>query len=272
MLVGWLADTALKQNYFGSVTGMQWTSGIVERRQVWTEGLFTLSIRTPDVEPFEPGQFLQLGLPNQDTDGATHHLHRPYSVASPHGELLDFFIVLVADGRLSPQLWDLHEGDSVDVSTKGAGSFTLAKSPDASTLWLIATGTGVAPYIAMLRTDEPWRRYQRIVLVHGVRHLRDLAYTEEMTKYTELKPEQFSYVPVVSRESGDGVLSGRITQVAEDGSLESMAGSQFSADDSCVLLCGNPLMLDDMEALLITRGLEKHRSKTPGNIVAERYW
>ena len=158
---------------------MKWTPGTIERKHVWDEGLFTLTVRAPEVETFQPGQFLQLGLDLPDG-----HLHRPYSVASPHGELLDFFIVLVEDGRLTPRLWNMREGDQLDVSQKAAGSFTLGHCPQASHLWLIGTGTGLAPYIAMLRTEEPWQRYQKIIVVHGVRHAPDLAYQDELARYT----------------------------------------------------------------------------------------
>jgi hypothetical protein len=99
---------------------MKWTPAVIERKHVWDQGLFTLTIRAPHVESFKPGQFLQLGYDLPDG-----HLHRPYSVASPPGELLEFFIVMVEDGRLTPLLWKAQEGDAIDVSMRAAGSFTL---------------------------------------------------------------------------------------------------------------------------------------------------
>jgi ferredoxin/flavodoxin---NADP+ reductase len=245
---------------------MQWTPATVEGKKVWDDGLFTLTIRAPQVKHFEPGQFLQLGFDLEDG-----HLHRPYSVASPHGELLEFFIVRVDEGKLTPRLWTLQPGDSIDVSEKAAGSFTLGHAPKASTLWLIGTGTGLAPYIAMLRTETPWREYQKIVLVHGVRYGRDLAYQAEMAQYMGRNEGQFNYVPVVSREPCSEGLSGRITTCIENGSLEQRAGAQFSKD-CAILLCGNPDMLDDCESLLAAREITKHKAKSPGQVVIERYW
>ncbi len=102
---------------------MKWTPGLIERKVVWDKGLFTLVVRTPQVQHFEPGQFLQIGL--QLEDG---HLHRPYSVASPHGELLDFFIVLVEDGKLTPRLWNMQPGDALDVSLKAAATSRCPRS------------------------------------------------------------------------------------------------------------------------------------------------
>ncbi len=245
---------------------MKWTPATIVRKHIWSDGLFTLAIRAPEVDVFKPGQFLQLGLKLSDD-----HVHRPYSVASPHGELLEFFIVLVEEGKLTPRLWKLEPGDTLDISQRAAGSFTLEHCPDASTLWLIGTGTGLAPYIAMLRTPEPWQRYKRIVLVHGVRYARDLAYQEELSSYIQNASGQFRYIPIISREANSDSLQGRITTCIENGSLEQSAGVPMSKD-SAIMLCGNPDMLDDCEALLAAREIVKHKKKAPGQIVIERYW
>lgn len=245
---------------------MKWTPGVIRDKTVWADGLFTLAIEAPEVNHFEPGQFLQLGI-----DQPEGHLHRPYSVASPHGEVLEFFIVLVEDGRLTPHLWKMQVGEAIDVSVKAAGSFTLAHCPAASALWLIGTGTGLAPYIAMLRTSEAWERFRKIVLVHGVRHASDLAYQPELAEHKKRFGRQFEYIPVISREQVDGALSGRITTCIINGSLEAAAGEPLTTD-CCVMMCGNPDMLDETEALLEARGLQRHKAKQPGHIVVERYW
>ncbi len=262
-----LTDLSLK-NLFGRHKGthMKWTPGIIANKTVWSEGLFTLAIQAPEVSPFEPGQFLQLGI-----DQAEGHVHRPYSVASPHGATLEFFIVLVEDGKLTPHLWKMQVGDAIDVSAKAAGSFTLKHCPQASVLWLIGTGTGLAPYIAMLRTDTPWQRYNKIVLVHGVRHATDLAYQAEMANHKQSFGERFAYIPVISREEVEGTLQGRITTCITNGSLEKAAAQEFTSD-CCVMMCGNPDMLDETERLLGERGIKRHKSKDPGQIVVERYW
>lgn len=246
---------------------MKWLQGRVVKKHVWVQGLFTLSIQVPGVEPFEPGQFLQLGVPQPDK-----HLHRPYSVASPHGEILEFFIVLVETGSLTPKLWSMNEGDSIDVSQKAAGSFTLSHAPKSKDLWLIATGTGLAPYIAMLRTAKPWENYDRIFVVNGVRYGQDLAYQSEFEAWSIRHPGVFHSISVVSRENVPNALHGRITTVLENGSLEQSLGAPIHPDASTILLCGNPDMLDEMENMLGQRGLKKHKAKDPGHIVIERYW
>lgn len=251
----------------------KWCTANVVSKKVWTQGLFTISVAVPDVTEFLPGQFLQLGLFPEGHQGEEAKLiNRPYSVASPHGDVLEFFIVLVEDGELTPRLWKLEPGDSVEVSQRAAGSFTLKKTPEAETLWLLATGTGLAPYIAMLRTDEPWEKFQKICVVHGVRQFADLAYTEELKAYEEKFPGRFKLAQALTREEADGTMNGRIPSLFESGELESVTGFQCRADNSSVLLCGNPAMLDTMEELLGKREMKKHRSKSPGQIVLERYW
>lgn len=250
-----------------------WCEGIITDRTVWTQGLFTLRIRVPEVHPFLPGQFLQLGLhvAADDTE-PTKLINRPYSVASPHNENLEFFIVVVEEGELTPRLWDLQVGDLVQVSQKGAGSFTLQKAPPAENLWLLATGTGLAPYIAMVRDSFIWQQYRRIFIVHGVRVADDLAYTDELRQLEMTHPDRFRLFQTLTRDQADGCLHGRIPQLIEDGILEDLAGIQIGPENTTVMLCGNPAMLDSMEELLATREMRLHRSKAPGQIVLERYW
>ena len=245
----------------------KWCNATVVDKKVWTDGLFTISISADDVSEFEPGQFLQLAV-----EDGEDLINRPYSVASPPGKVLDFFIVVVEDGQLTPRLWKLEKGSQLKVAQRAAGSFTLKKSPDAQNLWLISTGTGLAPYIAMLRTEEPWVTYQNIVVVHGVRYAADLAYTEELSGLSEKYPGRFTLIQACTREEADGKLKGRIPALLESGELEKLSGNELNAENSTVLLCGNPAMLDDMEEKLGTRGLKRHRSKSPGQIVLERYW
>ena len=246
---------------------LQWISGKIVKRQVWSDGLFTISVKTPGVSPFEPGQFLQIGLNLPEK-----HLHRPYSVASPHGKVLDFFIVRVDEGELTPRIWNLEVGDTIDVSAKATGSFTLSHTPAAHCIWLIGTGTGLAPYIAMLRDGAIWDRYERIILVHGVRHCSDLAYHDELQHFRDLHPDRFRFISSVSRDAGKGCLSGRITTALENGSLEQLAEASIAPEESAVMMCGNPDMLNDLEAILQNRGMTKHKLKSPGHYVVERYW
>ena len=246
----------------------KWCTATVVEKQIWTEGLFTISIESNEVLPFQPGQFLHLAVRNSDEK----IINRPYSVASPHGKRLEFFIVVVPEGKLTPRLWELEQGSELLVSQKAAGRFSLKHSPPAESLWLFATGTGLAPYIAMLRDPEIWDTYQRIVVAHGVRHAADLAYRDELNRFASENPERFRYVPALTREEHPDTLKGRLPVLLENGQLENSTGFKLAQENSTVLLCGNPAMLDDMVDKLQARGLQEHRKKYPGQIVLERYW
>jgi ferredoxin--NADP+ reductase len=246
---------------------MEWVESRVTGRTQWSDGLFSLRIEGTGVAPFQAGQFLQLGLPIDQ-----EHLHRPYSVASPSGREIEFFIVRVEQGALTPRLDQLALGDRIDVSKRAAGGFTLEKVADAKSLWLVGTGTGIAPYRAMLLESNIWRRFEKIVLVHGVRFQRDLAYVPEWLQMERDRGGQFRFLPVISRESRDDSLSGRITQRLADGQLESAVGSPILPDSSSVMLCGNPDMLGEMETALMQRGFPKAKHGKPSSLVLERYW
>lgn len=237
----------------------------ISRRQVWAPGLVSLTLA--DVAPaFAPGQFFQLGLPG--ADGTL--VRRSYSAASAPGEPLQFLLSEVPDGALTPRLCSLGEGDLVHVDDAPLGYFTLAEVPACETLWLVATGTGLGPFLSMLRTPGALDRFAQLVVVHGAPSQDRLAYADEVRALTVQR--QAHYVPCVSREDAppDGVR-GRVTDALESGALEKLTG--VSVDQrGHILLCGNPSMIDDMVRLLRERGLEKHRRRTPGHFNFEKYW
>src|SRR5690606_33653892 len=194
-------------------------SGLVEvqvtKKTTWAPGLITLQLGASSID-FTPGQFFTLGLKN---DSAL--VRRSYSAASAPGAPLQFFLSAVADGTLTPQLFALSEGDSLWLDTTPLGFFTLHEVPASRTLWLVATGTGLGPYLSMLRSGgELLDRFERIVVVHGVREPNRLAYRSELEQLTAESP-RVAYVPTLSagEQPGPGALSGRVTSNFESGAL-----------------------------------------------------
>lgn len=241
--------------------------GSIVARHHWAPGLMTLTVQA-EVEPFSPGQFLNLAL---QPDGQL--VRRSYSIASAPGAQLQFLLAQVPGGQLTPALFGLTEADRVLVEPKPQGFFTLQWVPDARELWMIATGTGLAPYLSMLRAEEVWQRFTELVLVHCVREAAHLAHAAELAALSAQHRGQLRLVPVVSREpAAVGVLHGRITSLLSGGELERYAGLQLSPERSHVMLCGNPTMIDDMLERLDARGLRKHRVRRPGHVTIERYW
>lgn len=242
--------------------------GRVVRRHEWAPGLMTLTIAA-EVRPFVAGQFFNIGLP----DDAGEPLRRAYSAASaPSTSTLEFYLNEVPNGAFTPRLFRLRENDRIFVDPNPQGFFTFAWLPPAEELWMIGTGTGLGPYISMLRSGDALSRFSRTVLVHGVRHAQELGYAAELRALAEREEGRFAYVPVVSREAVAGTLSGRVTSALERGELEASAELPLTPERSHVMLCGNPAMIDDMLALLAARGLKRHRTRKPGHVTVERYW
>ncbi|MBX3184674.1 MAG: ferredoxin--NADP reductase [Polyangiaceae bacterium] len=239
-------------------------------RHDWAPGLATF--RLSEAATFDAGQFFNLSLPTGDgEDGAK--ARRSYSAASAPGAPLEFIITEVTDGGLTPGLFQLRPGDTLELDPKPQGFFTLRYVPQARDGWLLATGTGIGPFISLLRAGELWSHFSHVTLVHGVRERSHLAYAEELMALRTARPEQFDYVPCVSREEPpEGGLSGRIPSAITDGRLAARASRELHPDHSQVLLCGNPQMIDDARKALEGLGLRKHRARQPGHVSFEKYW
>jgi ferredoxin/flavodoxin---NADP+ reductase len=245
-------------------------SGFVEApissQKHWSEGLLTLELEA-EIDAFDPGQFVNLALPS-----AGELLRRPYSLASAPGARPQFYLTRVEDGSLTPRLFELPLGSRLLIERKAQGFFTLRYVPDCRSLWLVATGTGLGPFISMLRSGEIWRRFPRVVVVHGVRSRAELGYADELSRLVQARAGQLDYVPSLSREAAaPGMLPGRVTSNLASGALEQHVGLELG-DDAHLMLCGNPQMIADVTAILHGRGLRKHRVRQPGHYTVEKYW
>jgi len=243
---------------------MTWLEGTVIENRHWSEALF--SLRVEGARPgFEAGQFVRIAL-----DIGAERIARPFSFVNPPDDpVLEFYGIVVPEGPLSPCLARLAPGERLYVAPNPAGFLVLSEVPQAQTLWLVSTGTGIAPYLSILRTEAPWQRFRNVVLVHAVRFSRELVYQDLIGK---IQNPGFKYVTFVSREPHPGSLAGRIPAAMRDGRLETAAGVALSAATSHVMLCGNPQMLKDAAAALAQRGMRKHRRRAPGHITVESFW
>ena len=244
-----------------------WVEGRVVGKKRWTENLYSLQVDAP-VEPFRAGQFTQLGL---DIDG--ERIGRPYSfVNAPDERPLEFHFIAIPHGPLTDRLQALEPGDPIWVHARAAGFFTLAEVPDARHLWMLATGTALGVFLSLLKTDDPWTRFDKVVLVHAARTASELAYGDEIREFQARHPGRLIYIPYVSREDTDFAIRARIPQTIADGRLEERAGIPLRPQDSQVMLCGNPGMVRDSITALEERGFRRNKRSEPGHITTEHYW
>ena len=248
-----------------------WVEGRVAGKRQWTQSLVSLQVNAPDVT-FVAGQFARLALPAPPGSVETM-IGRPYSfVNSPHVQPHEFYFITVPGGPLTSQLAALEPGAPIWLLPRANGFFSVPEIPAADVLWCLSTGTGIGPFLSILRTAEPWQKYERLVLVHAVRFGNELTYRDEIAAVGAAHAGAFTYIPVVSREVHPDALRGRITDLVRDGRLEDRAGLALSAENSHVMLCGNPAMVEDTQKLLEARGMRRHRRKEPGHITVETYW
>ncbi|MDD3676441.1 ferredoxin--NADP reductase [Thauera propionica] len=239
----------------------------------WNDSLFSFrTTRDPGLR-FENGQFVMIGL---DVEGKP--LTRAYSIASPnYEEHLEFFSIKVPNGPLTSRLQHLREGDPIIVSKKPTGTLVLHDLNPGKRLYLLATGTGLAPFLSVIQDPETYERFEKVVLVHGVRFVSELAYTDFITRvlpqnefFGEQVRDQLIYYPTVTREPFHN--TGRITHVIESGRLFADIGlPDLDPAQDRVMICGSQAMNADCCALLDARGFAMSpRIGQPGDYVIER--
>jgi ferredoxin--NADP+ reductase len=243
-----------------------WLKGKVIEKIQWNDRLFSLRIEA-GLKDFVAGQFIRVAL---DVDG--ERIARPYSLVNkPGDDYLEIYFNIVAEGPLSPRLAALEVNDEIFVTDKANGFLVIDEVPESRHLWLMATGTGVGPFLSILKTEAAWQRFEKIVLAYSVRESSELSYQEQISAIEKQKADQFLYVPFVTREPLHGVMRQRIPQSIEDGTFEQRTGFTINENDSHIMMCGNSAMISDVTACLEKRGLRKHRRREPGHITTEKY-
>lgn len=269
-------------------------------KTTWTPNLFSFTVSRPASFKFTAGQFVRLGVnPSQlkyykqlsavaDTADDDEELNetlnedifRAYSiVSSPFDEVLEFFSIVIPDGAFTSQLQHLQVGDELLLNTMPFGFLTLARyqKPLPKDLWLLATGTGLAPFLSMLQDLQTWQDYDHIVLAYSARSLEELAYVEQIERLQEDfgslvdNPAKLIFIPIVTREPVEGTLTERLPKLLLDGTLQERAGIALDTDRTHVMLCGNPDMVEDTKETLKSLGLVMNR-RGEGNIAVENYW
>jgi ferredoxin--NADP+ reductase len=239
-----------------------------------TPSLFTLRTTRDPGFRFTAGQFARLGVTK--ADGST--VWRAYSVvSSPFDEFLEFFSIVVPGGEFTSELSRLRKGDTLMVEKQAVGYLTLDRFTDGRDLWMLSTGTGVAPFLSILQDFEVWEKFERIILVYSVREAQELAYQDLIAELTQREylaeyAHKFQFIATVTREEQPGAMHGRITTLIENGELERAVGVALTPEHSRVMICGNPQMIDDTRALLKARDIRLALTRKPGQVAVENYW
>lgn len=273
----------------------------------WAPTLLSFKVTRPDGFKFTAGQFVRLGIHgkdlqyfanNRETELTTSetqgheeqeyeaqdkpidldgYVFRAYSVASsPYDEFIEFFSVVIPEGEFTSKVNHIQVGDSLLLNTTPFGYLTLARYqlPLPNDLWLLATGTGLAPFLSILKTIDVWQQYQRIILVYSARTAQELAYQAEIGSIKSIYGDNgaaFVFLPIVTREADYAGEKSRVPNLIVSGKLTELVGQKLDKERSHVMLCGNPQMVEDTKEALKSIGLTMNR-RGEGNIAVENYW
>lgn len=249
----------------------------------WTDDYFSFTTTRDDGFRFDNGQFVMIGLEVEQPDGTRRPLLRAYSIASANWEeQLEFFSIKVPGGPLTSRLKSIQPGDTVLIGRKPTGTLLIHDLHAGRNLYLLGTGTGFAPWLAIIKDPATYERFDRVILTHGVRNAADLAYRDyivnELPRHEFLGEQikaQLKYYPAVTREAFEFAgrdQRGRLTGMMGSGRMMEQLGIEpLDAQHDRAMICGSPQMLGDFRALLDSRGFTAApRIGTPGQYVYER--
>jgi len=260
---------------------------LVNRISPW---LMVLQV-VPDagrVPEFVPGQYTSIGLfgkaprcdlAEREAVAPDPHklLRRAYCIASSpaNPDFAEFYIHLVPGGALTPRLFALKISDRIWLSDRATGAFTFDHVPEDANVVLIATGTGLAPYVSMLSTHLRFGSQRRVAVLHGARNSWDLGYRSILMTMQRLRTN-VTYLPIISRPQEEPApwrgAVGHVQDVWKGAALAQAWGNRPTPKDTHVFLCGSPHMIDDAAALLAAEGFREHTDTAAGEVHAERYW
>lgn len=246
-----------------------WVTGTVVNIKHWTDQLFTIIVRAP-IDMFIAGQFVKIRM---NINNAI--VQRAYSyLNAPDDPNLEFYITTISTGKMTPFLSSLHVNNTIMLTKKSYGHFVLEEIPNCENLWMLATGTGISPYLSILAShDEKLDKFSNIILIYATKFVKNLNYLSKMMNFKRIYREKLHIQTVLSRERSICSLNGRIPDLIENDLLEKKIGLNLDIKNSHVMLCGNPAMIRSTKKVLKEKyGMKDHVKRNRGHITQERYW
>lgn len=230
----------------------------------------TFAISRPESYRFSAGQFSRLGF--RDGEG---FMWRAYSVISAqYSDTLEYFVVLIEDGAMSAKFVTMREGDTILLDKTAQGFFLPERFPDGKNLFMLSTGSGIAPFLSILQQPEIWQRFETLALAHSVSYNNELIFNEfieNLATHPLLDEfyEKLHFVPITTREHDEKYLHERLPICLKNGHLQQLFGIHFSHEHSRFMICGNPQMVQDTFQTLLDMGYTMHRNRLAGQIMME---
>ena len=239
----------------------------------WNDRLFSFTVERPQSFRFRSGEFVMIGLLNEKGKP----LLRAYSIAAPFwAEELSFYSIKVQDGPLTSRLQHIQSGEYLILKTKPVGTLVLDALLPGKRLYMVATGTGIAPFASLIRDPEVYEQYEKVILTHTCRQVDELAYGADLVQNTlsdpligEFARDKLEYLPTTTRETSPHM--GRVTNLMESGALFDMLDMPYlNPEEDRVMICGSMAMNLDMKAICEAAGLTEGANSNPGTFVLEK--
>lgn len=239
----------------------------------WNDRLFSFTVERPQSFRFRSGEFVMIGLLNEKGKP----LLRAYSIAAPFwAEELSFYSIKVQDGPLTSRLQHIQPGEYLIMKTKPVGTLVLDALLPGKRLYMVATGTGIAPFASLIRDPDVYEQYEKVILTHTCRQVDELAYGADLVQSTlsdpligEFAGDKLEYLPTTTRETSPHM--GRVTNLMESGALFDMLDMPYlNPEDDRVMICGSMAMNLDMKAICEAAGLTEGANSNPGTFVLEK--
>lgn len=250
----------------------------------WSDTLFSIRVEKPSEYSFIPGQYAKIKLiPSLEEHEVTQTHWKSYSiVSSPTVNYLELLVTLVSQGEFTPALSKLNTGDLLELDPRSFGILTSNRLLTNTYLFLIASGSGLGPFVSMLNENSIWEQFPNIILIHSVKYENELAYYYDLSQYVAPDNKLFIYVPIATRGispyvhinglSSELRFTDRITSIISHDELDLVVNQHISKDNSSFMLCGNPEMVREIRSLLENKQYELAKVKVQGHIAIESYW